>query len=87
MSEERNEISELLKQLARQREELRLKLSLAGMEARDEWERLEKQWRHLKEKAPQIRAELGTTAEGVAASLRKAAEEIHDGYVRLRKRL
>jgi hypothetical protein len=87
MPEVRKEIGDLLKQLEQQRDELRLKLSLAGMETRDEWERLEKKWRHLRDNAPPVRTELGTAAEGVFASLRKAAEELHDGYVRLRKRL
>jgi hypothetical protein len=82
-----DEISELLKQLERQRNELSLKLSLAGMEARDEWERLEKKWRHLKDSVPPIRAGPDAMAEGAIGTLKEAAEEIREGYVRLRKRL
>jgi SMC interacting uncharacterized protein involved in chromosome segregation len=87
MENAREEFEKLLQQLGQQRDELRVKMSLAKLEAREEWEKLEKKWRHFNANAPQIREELSTTAANVGATLRKAAEEIRDGYERLRKLL
>jgi len=83
----REEIEKLMHQLEQQRDELRVKMALAKLEAREEWEKLEKQWGQLKANAPQIREDLGATASGVGVALKKAAEEIRDGYARLRKLL
>jgi len=87
MANTREEAVKLMQQLERQRDELRVKMSLAKLEAREEWEKIEKQWAHLKANAPQMREELGTTAGNVGATLHKVAEEIRDGYARLRKLL
>ena len=87
MASAREEVEQLVQQLERQRNELQVKMSLAKLEAREEWEKLEKQWAQLKANAPQVREELGATAGDVGAALKKAAEEIRDGYARLRKLL
>jgi len=81
------ELEKLLQQLERQREELRVKISLAKLEAREEWEKLDKKWESIKENAPRLREEFDATAGNVGATLRKAAHELRDGYVRLRKLL
>jgi phenylalanyl-tRNA synthetase alpha subunit len=76
----REEVQMLVQQLERQRDELQVKMSLAKLEARQEWEQLEKQYQHLKANSSQIQEEVGST-------LRKTAEEIRDDYARLRKLL
>lgn len=87
MTSAREELERLVKELERQRDELRLKASLGKMEAREEWEKLEKKLESLKAKAPQVREELDATAGGIGAALKKAGEEIRAGYERLRKLL
>jgi chromosome segregation ATPase len=87
MASKREEIDKILADLARQRDELRLKLSLAKLEARDEWEKLEKQWNHLRANAPQMQEELGAIAGGIGEAFSKAAAEVRDGYERLRRLL
>lgn len=87
MTNAREEVEKLLQQLARQRDELQVKMSLAKLEVREEWEKLDKKWEHLKAEAPKIRDELSETKENVTTALRRAAEEIRDGYARLRERL
>ena len=87
MTSAREEIEKLVQQRERQRDELRVKIALAKLEGREEWEKLEKKWQSLQGKAPQMRDELGATADHVDATLRKLAEEIRDGYARLRKLL
>lgn len=87
MASAHEEVEQLLQQLERQRNELQVKMSLAKLEVSEEWGKLEKKWEQLKANAPQMREELGATAGGVGAALKKAAEEIRDGYARLRKQL
>jgi len=87
MGNAREETEKLLQQLAQQRDELSVKMSLAKLEVRDEWEKLEKKWAHLRANTPLIREELDSTSAKVGASLRQAAEEIRAGYARLRGRL
>lgn len=87
MASAREELEKLMQQLEQQRDEIRVKMSLAKLDAREEWNRLEKKWGELKAKTQPVREELGTTAGNVGAALRMAAEEIRDGYARLRKRL
>jgi hypothetical protein len=84
---EESEIRNFIKQLERQRDELQVKISLAKLEAREEWGKLEKKWEQLKANAPQMRDELGTTASGVGEALKKSVGELREGYARLRKLL
>ena len=87
MTNVREEIEKLVRQLEQQRDELRVKASLAKLDTREEWEKLEKKWQEFRTKTQPVREELGTTATNVGAALRMAADEIRDGYERLRKRL
>lgn len=87
MTNARDEMEKLVQKLEQQRGELQLKMSLAKLEAREEWENLEKQWEQIKLILPQLRDEFGSTTGNVGASLSKAAGEIRDGYARLRKLL
>lgn len=87
MANVREEIDKSMKQLERQRDELQVKMSLAKLEAREEWGKLEKQWEHLKANAPQMLEELGATASGVGEALKKSVVELREGYARLRKLL
>ena len=87
MANAREEIEKLFQQLERQRDELQVKMSLAKLEAREEWDKLEKKWERLRANSRPVREELGATAGNVGAALRMAAEEIRDGYARLRKLL
>ena len=74
------EIDKLIKQVEQLRDEIRVKAALAKLEAREEWQTLEKQWNQVKTSAPQVRAEIGST-------MHKTIQELRDGYARLRKLL
>ncbi len=87
MAHAKEEFGKLIQQLEQQRDELRVKMSLAKLDAREEWDKLEKKWEEFRAKTQPVREELGTTASNVGSALRLAAEEIRDGYERLRKRL
>ena len=82
MSDDKSDLNEKLEHLKQLRDELELKIQLGSMEARDEWHRLEEQWREFSEKA-----QLDKTGEGVGSALSLLGEELKAGYQRLKKGL
>ncbi len=78
------ELQKLLEDLKTQRDELRVRLHLAKAEAKDEWERLEHTWEHVRGRMEVVGHEAGKTAKDVGAALRLAAEELRNGYQRVR---
>jgi predicted nucleic acid-binding Zn-ribbon protein len=91
MEREDSQIKTLMEQLQRQRDELRLKLHLGKAEARDAWEELERKWEHLRARSEPMREALSESSKEVGKEVGKAAhdlaEEIRNGYERLRKLL
>jgi len=87
MVEKNPELSKLIDDLKRQRDEIRVRLHLAKGEVQEEWERLEVKWGHVRGKLDVIGREAGKAAEEVGAALRLAAEELRHGYERVRKLL
>ena len=83
-----NEIKENLQELARElrqtRDELRVKISLAKAEARDEWEELEKQWEHFRTRMKPVEAAVGETAHEGGDALVIVGTELKKGYQRIR---
>lgn len=83
----KNEFESLLDSLNSAREELELKLHLASMEAKDEFEETEKQWQQIKNKAAEIADESKETSEEFIAKAKIVGEELKDAYQRIGKRL
>lgn len=69
------------------RDEIKLKAHLGKAEAKDEVEKLEKNWNAFLSKYKPLADEAGKTAENTEAALGTAAEELKAGYERLRKLL
>ena len=82
-----NEFENLLSKLNIQREELQLKLHLASMEAKAEFEEAEKQWQQIKVKASEIADDTKETSEEYIAKAKIIGEELGDTYQRITKRL
>lgn len=82
MSGSQSSKKDLMDELGRLRDEVRLKLNLASMEARDEWEKLEERWEQFRRKA-----DLDETAAGVGGSVDDLVDELRKGYERIRKAL
>lgn len=80
----REEYNQLLNTLRQQRDELNVKVHLAGMEVRDEWEVLEKKWEHMKAKSKQVQEVTGDSAHDVHEVALELGHEIKKGYQRLR---
>lgn len=84
MTTPREDINRMLDELRTQRDMLRVRLHLAGAEAREEWDALEKRWEHLRARATVVGREASETAENVGTALRHVADELKQGYERLR---
>ena len=62
------------------RDEVKLRIHLASMEAQSQWEDLEKRWHKFSSKA-----ELHQSGKELSATLQALGSELKDAYVRLRK--
>lgn len=83
----RKDLEELLEKLKVERDEINLKLHLASMEAREEFEGAEKQWQQLKAKASEIADDTREASDEFITRAKIVAEELKDTYHRINKRL
>jgi hypothetical protein len=91
MTERKEGLDDLIESLKQQRDELRVQMHLAGAEAKEEWERLEKKWnRFVAEKSAEskpVRDAVEESAKDVGTALEQVAEELKKGYQRIRSLL
>lgn len=80
MSDMSSEIDKILEDLKQERDELRVKLELAKMDAGDEWEKIEDQLAKLQAKAEQVADATAEAAEDVGAAAKLLGEEIRAGF-------
>ena len=85
MAENRERLQKLMKQLEQERDELKVKFGLAKLEAREEWQELEKKMDALRGRMKVVGDEAKETSGDLGAALDVVAEEIKDGFDRLRK--
>jgi len=85
MSSLQNEIDNFIEGIKQQRDELKLQLHLGKTEVRGEWEEAERKLDHIVGKADVVRRELGDASEDVLAAIKLTADEIKNGYNRIRK--
>ena len=84
MSDLQSRIQEEMESLRQLRDELKLQLELGRAEARDKWQDLEGRWGHLEAKARQLRDASKDELAEVGEATKLLAEEIRDGYRKLR---
>lgn len=77
-------IEALKEDLRQHRDELRLKLHLAGEEGKEQWEALEKKYENFAARASQMRREAGDISSDLVTATGLLGEEIKKGYKRLR---
>lgn len=70
--------------LAQIRDELRVKIHLAKLEARSEWERLEPKWWELEAKIDALETVSAEAGKGLKAAAELMIEELQKGYDRIR---
>jgi len=83
----KEEFENLLETLKVERDKINLKLHLASMEAKEEFEEAEKQWDLLKTKAAEIADDTKETSEEFIAKARIVSEELKEAYQRITQRL
>jgi hypothetical protein len=76
------DVADMKRDLKKLRDELQLRMHLASMEAKQEWNDLEGKWERFSS-----RAGLENSAEGVGDALELLGEELKRGYKRLRAAL
>lgn len=85
MSDQQSTLDRLVSELKQQRDELRLQMHLASMEARDEYERLSEKCDELSEQYEPVSSAFEETAENLLSALSLAAGELKVGFQRVRK--
>jgi SMC interacting uncharacterized protein involved in chromosome segregation len=84
---EKKELDELLNKLEQQRDELYVQIHLGKAEAKELWQETEDKWHHLRSQLDKIDNDTDTSdaAKDVGAAAIIVAEEIRQGYDRLKK--
>ena len=72
----------LLEDIKRARDEIKLRMHLASMEVKDEWNDLEGKWKDFSD-----RAEMEQSAEGLGSAFSQLGDELKQAYVRIRNAL
>ena len=84
MTDKRYDLDAIVEDLKQARDEVRVQMHLAKADARDEFERLEHEWEHVRAKLGVIGDEAGKAAVEVGSALRLAVDELRNGYERVR---
>jgi len=87
MTERRDPIHELISALKQERDELAVRMHLAGAEARQEWNRLDEKVNQLAQRFDPLKHAVGETADDLRVSLKLLGEELQHGFQRIRKSL
>jgi hypothetical protein len=83
----KQEFNNLLDKLKTERDEINLKLHLATLEVKQEFEEAEPKWNQLKNKGSEIVDESVEVSEEVFAKAKIVGEELKETYQRIAKRL
>lgn len=83
----REEFDKLVEKLRMERDEINLKMHLASMEAKEEFEQAEKKWDHVKTKASEIADDAVETSDEYITKAKIIGEELKETYHRIAERL
>ena len=87
MSTDKSNLDELISALKQDRDELRLRIHLAGMEGKEEYARLSTKIDELTAQYEPVKDAVADTAGNVFSALMLAAGEMKTGFSRIRKGL
>ena len=79
-----DDLEDVIEKLKEERDELRVRMHLANMEMRDEWEELEKKWDQFVVKSGQVRTEVEPSVQEIKSALSLLGEEIANGYRKIK---
>lgn len=81
------EIEKTRDALQQQRDEIKVQINLAKLEARDEWESTERQFLALETKIKDITHEASDASREIANSAKQLVDDIQEAYHRIRRHL
>jgi len=87
MSKKRNALDDVISKLKQERDELKLKMHLASMDAKVEYDRLSRKCDELTDQYEPVKEVVEETAENVLSALGLVADELKIGFQRVRKAL
>ena len=87
MTDTKEQLDHLILSLKKERDELRVKLRLAKMEAGDEWQELEKKFSKLETKAKDIGEATAQASKDMGAAAKLLGEEIGKGFKKIAAKL
>jgi len=80
-------VGELISDLKRQRDQIRVQIHLGSEELKDEWDKLDDKLAQLNHRFDPLKDAVEDSAEDVWESLKLVAGEVKDGFSRIRKSL
>lgn len=83
----KEDFSALLEKLKTERDEINLKIHLASMDAREEFEETEKKWRQLQAKVADIADEAMETSDEYIGKAKLVGDELKAAYHNITNRL
>ena len=83
----KEELNRLIEKLKMERDNASLKMHLASMDAKKEYEEAEKKWIEVKTKAGSIADDAIETSEEFIAKVKVVGEELKETYIRISRRL
>ncbi|MBU1565691.1 MAG: hypothetical protein KJ630_08685 [Proteobacteria bacterium] len=83
----KEEFNKLIEKLKMERDGVSLKMHLASMDAKKEYEEAEKKWAEVKAKAAEIADDAAETSEEFIIKAKVVGEELKGAYTRISKRL
>ena len=83
----KEELNKLVEKLKTERDGVSLKMHLASMDAKKEYEEAEKKWAEVKAKAAEIADDATVTSEEFIAKVKVVGEELKETYTRIANRL
>ena len=81
------EIDNMINKLKTERDDLKLKMHLASMDAKQEFEEAEKKWIQLKAKTTDITSGVAETSDELMTNVKIVGEELKETYHRIKTRL
>jgi SMC interacting uncharacterized protein involved in chromosome segregation len=83
----KEDINELADRLRRERDQLSVKIHLANMEVRDEWQDLEEKWEEFSSSSRRFYKEVEPAMSDIHAALSLLGDELKAGYKKIRDAL
>ena len=85
MSDQKNVLEEVISKLKQERDDLKVQMHLASMDAKDEYDRLSRKCDELTDQYEPVKDAVEDTADNVFSALGLVADELKIGFQRVRK--